>query len=423
MITNKSDCWSKQNHEQILKQTHKHLWRFIQKNAKIASADDIFSNLTNVPKKDLQLLSSIYFLLSEDVKMFIEETAPAILNRLSKVSVNEHNILRGNVRGKINWNRTFKERYSAGGDPSIFVCSQRSSLFDLPENRLLLYLLRKILYISNLISNYDFKKGAMEYVPLGVKDKWIDEVIIIGIKATKLLKNPFVRNISEIHEINNKIISTAEKARGNMYSQLASAARTYKTMITSPISYLELELNGKTLEPINKDTLYEIAVLFKLFEVIEENGWIGERIGLIGGKSSIVSKYKLGQRRMKIYYQSIPRIFMINSKYGPLMSKYGLSDRFRRPDIILEIKENDITNYYIIEVKRSDKRAYLVDGAYKVFGYLKDFESVQDNYTNLHGVLVGWSNISDQSSFSQNEVLISSWENCGNAFDFIIKNL
>ena len=104
------------------------------------------------------------------------------------------------------------------------------------------------------------------------------------------------------------------------------------------------------------------------------------------------------------------------------MDKYGLSDKLRRPDIVLEAKNGTKRNYYIIEVKRSDKRSYLVDGAYKLFGYLKDFENVQNSETKLYGLLVGWSNIKDQDVFQENQIYISSWKNLTQTFDFILKN-
>jgi hypothetical protein len=421
MITNKNDCWSSKNHSQILEQTNKHLWRFIQNNSAIASAEDVFLSLTNVSKSNLQKLSNIYFILDEEVEEFINITAPSILKRLSKTSQTEHKVLRGNVKGKINWSKTISERNASGGDPSIFVCSQRSSVFDLPENRLLLYLLRRIMYICNSLTNSDFEKDETNLEELENKEKWINTVLRIGHKTKKLLKNPFIRKIGDMHDISQKTIIQAEKARGQMYSHLAKVAQVYYFMNINPVRYLDTVLKGKTLEPLNKDTLYEIAVLFKLFEVIRDNGGVEKRIGLIGGGSSLVSRFTVGRKEMKIYFQGIPKEFVLKSKYGPLMNLYGLSDKLRRPDLVLEVLEGSKKSFYIIEVKRSDKRTYLVDGAYKLFGYLKDFEAIKNTNVNLFGVLVGWSNIKKLGTAAESEIYLSSWSNLEFIFDFIIK--
>ncbi|KUP08446.1 hypothetical protein Q75_02805 [Bacillus coahuilensis p1.1.43] len=422
MVSNQNDCWSSKNHTQILETTNKHLWRFIQKNSAVTSAEEVFLSLTNVSKSNLQKLTYIYFILDEEVEEFINITAPSILKRLSKTSLTEHKVLRGNVKGKINWSKTISERNAYGGDPSIFVCSQRSSVFDLPENRLLLYLLRRIMYICNSLTNPDIERDATNLEELKKKDKWINKVFQIGLKTKILLKNPFIRKIGEMHDITQKTIVQAEKVRGQMYSQLAKVAQGYYFMNNNPVSYLDTVLKGKTLEPLNKDTLYEIAVLFKLIEVIIENGWVEKRIGLIGGNSTLVSRFMFGQKEMKVYFQGIPNEFKLNSKYGSLMNTYGLSDSLRRPDLVLEVKNGNKRNFYIIEVKRSDKRTYLVDGAYKLFGYLKDFETVKNTDNNIYGLLVGWANIMDQVDFSDNEVYISSWGNLGNIFGYIIQN-
>ena len=56
-LQGRNDSWTEQEHKYILQQTNKELWRFIQKNASVASAEDIFVNLTGVSKRNLQLLS------------------------------------------------------------------------------------------------------------------------------------------------------------------------------------------------------------------------------------------------------------------------------------------------------------------------------------------------------------------------------
>jgi hypothetical protein len=425
MLQNKRDCWTTKQYNEIIKETGKHLWRFIQKNSSVSSPEDIYTELTKVSKKNLHTLSFIYFMLSDEVKVFVEETAPSILEHLSKTSLKEYRTLRGNVKGKINWSKTINARYAAGGDTSLYVCSQRSSMFDLPENRLLLYMLRKILYIASSLTNMDFNEKVInnKNQQLKTSKKWVDVVMDLGIKTNKLLQNPYIRKIGEMHELTNKIIIQAERARGQMYTQLAQTAKTYQMMINSPVIYLNRVLKDNILHPINKDTLYEIAVLFKLLDIIRENGWVEKQIGLIGGGSSVISRFKLNQTVIQVYYQGIPKDFTLESKYGPLMSTYGLSDKLRRPDIVLEVKNGDKKYYYIIEVKRSDKRTYIVDGAYKLFGYLKDFENVKSNNVNLSGILVCWSNITDVEPIGDNEIYLSSWQNSGKTFDFIIKSV
>ncbi|MFF5818810.1 hypothetical protein [Lysinibacillus capsici] len=422
MLSNKTkDCWTKETHNQIIDETSHYLWRFVQKNSELTSVDDLFMHLTKLAPKDLKLLGSIYFLLSEEVEVLINEVAPAILKKLSKITAKEARIYKGNARGKISWNKTYKERYAFGGDPSLFVCIQKSSDFDLPENRLLLYIIRQILKLSsNLlgtpVDDYNEVNFSQE-----ASTKWIDKVKMIFVKTQKLLKNPFISNIMELHELSLKVIISTKKVRGHAYKTLAEIADKLYLLENSLTKYLNEELNGKILKPLNKDTLYEIAVLFKIQEVLRANEFIENKVVLIGNGNNIVSKFEKSELKAKIYYQSLPKIFQQNSKYGPLMNAYGLSNKLRRPDILLEISNNNKKRFYIIEVKRSESRRYLVDGAYKLFGYLKDFEDVKSDTHTLSGVLVGWSNIKLIVQ-EKNEIYLSSWDRLEETIAFILES-
>ncbi|MYL54188.1 hypothetical protein GLW08_12655 [Pontibacillus yanchengensis] len=419
MLPNNNDCWTTKDYEEILEKSNKHLWRFIQKNSSLFSVEDAFLNLTKLSKTDLQLLSKIHFILSEEVKMFVDEVAPSLLKKLSKTSLKENEVLRGHVKGKINWTRTIKERYSTGGDPSIFVCSRRSAVFDLPENRVLLYLLKQIYHICSEITNYEHTEIEGFNVP--ESDKWDLTVKNIGIKTKKLLRNPHVQKISDMHYLTNKTLISAEKTRGHMYNKLADVGRRFNEMTNNPLTYLNNILRGNALRPLSKDTLFEIAVLFNISDFLSSTGWTEKKATLIGSKSNIISHYMLDDLELKVYYQGLPKSFTKNSKYGPLMADYGLSSKYRRPDIILELTKGSKKTYLIIEVKRSDKRDYLSDGAYKLFGYIKDFENVKEEDIDIRGVLVGWSNIKDKSTFnSDSEVYISSWNNMSEVLKCLI---
>lgn len=422
MLSNNSrDCWSKETHNQIIDETSQHLWRFVQKNSELTSIDDLFMHLTKLGAKDLKLLGSIYFLLSEEVEVLINEIAPAILKKLSKITAKETRVYKGNVRGKINWNKTYKERYAFGGDPSLFVCIQKSSEFDLPENRLLLYILKQVSKLSsNLLGTSVDDYNELNFSQLD-SSKWINKVKMNFINTQKLLRNPFIRRISDMHELSPKTIISTKKVRGHAYKVLADIADKLYLLENSLTKYLNEELNGKILKPLNKDTLYEIAVLFKIQELLRVNGFIEKKIALIGNGNNIVSKFENSDLKVQIYYQSLPQLFQQNSMYGPLMSMYGLSDKLRRPDILLEISNTDKKRFYIIEVKRSESRTYLVDGAYKLFGYLKDFEGIKSVTHSLGGVLVGWSNIKP-IELEKNEVYLSSWDSLGATITFILEN-
>ncbi len=68
-------------------------------------------------------------------------------------------------------------------------------------------------------------------------------------------------------------------------------------------------MDGNILEPLNKDTLYEIAVLFKTILASIELGWTEKSIGLIGGSNPTASIITNGDIELRIFFQKLPRAF------------------------------------------------------------------------------------------------------------------
>lgn len=401
-------CWDDATHNQIVNYSSRLLWRFVQQNAKEAEAEEVLLNLSGLTKRDLIMLADIRLLLSDEVQQLLNYIAPKIISRLSKESVNENISSRGNIRGRINWHKTIGERATAGNDTSLYVYSQRAQIFDLPENRLLLYIIRQINEKARKFVSEDYINLTW-YAEAEDDSKWVEKVSIISSRSARLLRNPYITKIGNLYELSDRIIEQTKRCRSSHYKELAAIAERFVMCQRNPLSYLNDELNGNIFEPLNYDTLYEIAVLFKTIYSCLENGWEETRTGLIGSSSESVSTLVKNDRELVIYYQKLPKLMAQISSYGPLMAEYGLSEKLRRPDIILQIRNGQYTEFIIVEVKRSQRREYLVDGSYKLLGYLKDFEQIKDDATSLRGFLVGWSGIEQQDYKSDKEIHLFDW--------------
>jgi hypothetical protein len=417
-----NNCWSEEQHDEMIQYASEHLWRYIQHNASLRNKEKTFLTLTGMTLSNLKKLTDIYFLLSDEVSVFVDKTAPAILNRLSKNSRRENVTLRGKIKGKVLWSKTYTARMASGGDPSLFVCQQRSSVFDLPENRVFLYVLRNIhetsshILGSKVLENLNWSKKN--------QGKWTSIIHHIGIQTAKLMKNPYVREISVIPEISEKIIQQTEKARGISYMQLAQTARCLNKSTKQRIDYLYERLSYQMLTPLNQDVLYEISVLYKILEHAKGKGWTEKTINLIGGGSDVLSRLKKKDVTLNVYYQNIPRNFYSNSKYKDMMNHYQVDAGYRRPDIVLEwIQQDKVKRYCIVEIKRSENRTYLIDGLYKLLGYLKDFEEVFKDTPDSKGILIGWDTKSSSKALGENEVYFCGWSNLENHLDIIESNV
>lgn len=406
----KSDCWDSKTHKQITEYSSNMLWRFIQPNAQESEAEEVILNLTGLTRRELNMLVDIRFLLSNEVKILLNDIAPKIINRLSKESINGHIMERGCVRGRIDWQKTISSRAATGNDISIYVCSKRSQIYDLPENRLFLYLIRHINERARSFVSDEYLSHTW-YAEADDKGKWIDKVSVIASKSARILRNPFISKIGNLHELTDKIIELTKRCRISHYKELASIAERFSFSQNAPVSFLKEELDGNILEPLNRDTMFEIAVLFKTLQKAIECGWKEKSIGLIGGSTKTVSILIKGNCELKLYYQKLPREMTQESKYGNIMTNYGLSEKLRRPDIIMEFSDGQRKEFLIIEVKRSKRRGYLVDGTYKLLGYLKDFERINSDISRIRGFLVGWNGIELQGYSNEKEVQLFNWNN------------
>jgi hypothetical protein len=405
-----SDCWNKENHNEILKFTSSMLWRYVNKNSTDSKTEEAFLNLTALKLDDLIGLVEIRFLLSQDLVHFINRTMPGIINRLSKESLNKTDTVRNKIVGKVNWQKTSLTQTIAGNDRTLFVTNNVSNKFDLPENRLLKFTIE---VINKMAKKYiiDLDLPNIWYEEITSSAKWTERVNYIYSKTQIALKNPIIKQISRISEITDKMIIATRYQRNMHYSDLANFSDAIHLAYENPFAYLINELGDKILEPLNNDDLYELAVLFKLINSIQSNGWTEEEIGLIGGKQRYVSQLCKDSITMKIYYQKLPAELRDISKYAPLMKEYGLSDRSRRPDIVIELKYKDLLMYLIVEVKRSQNQRYLADGAYKVFGYLKDYENIESNNADLGGFLIVWKGIKMVPYNKNTKINLFSWKN------------
>lgn len=408
----RNDCWNNVKHREMLDYTSSRLWKYINKNSVDATTKDAFLKLTALSQDDLMSLFEIRFLLSDDVMYFINTVMSGIINRLSKESLNKTITIRNKIIGKVDWQKTIITQTLSGNDKTIYVTKTVSNKFDLPENRLMRYIIE---LIHKLAKKYivDSVVGRMWYEDITLSDKWTEKVKYIYSKTQTMLKNPIIKQISRISEITEKMIIATRYQRNNHYGDLADLAEMILQAMESPFKYLMNELGDKILEPLNRDDLYEIAVLFKVISVIQEYGWKEEEIGLIGGKKRYVSLFEKEDKSLKVYYQKLPSLLKANSKYSTIMKDYGVSDRARRPDIIIEIEVKGKLEYLIVEVKRSQNLRYLSDGAYKVFGYMKDYETIINDDVSIEGFLVGWRGINTLDYNENTKTNLFIWENIG----------
>lgn len=415
---NKKNKW--EDREKVLNYLKPHLYRILYKESQATIAYHL-ENITGLTSDELLILKKINFLLSEEVKKLLN-ILPALMRNLAHSTRKETIECRGMIRGRIDWGLTIKERYSRGcNDPSLFICKPASKMYDLPENQLLKFILNEIVNISE---NIEYLPELNEdFLDENEIDNYVDTIQYRRSAIRKILKQIQLYNISLPSFVRPKTLHRARNHRNHNYREVVKSYILYeKLFYSNNVDTLKSLIEKQLLEPLNNDKLYELYILFKILEKLEEKGGILSLGLLKPGKttSTYVAQYHDEHGTINVYYQKMPSGCWKYSEYKDIFKFYNLNVSSRRPDIILEFVEANL--YRIVEVKRTDKRDYIVDSVYKVIGYLSDFKECFPNKKALDGILIVWKGIqiNDPLGALTMPVLILSEEDLDQTLNMIL---
>lgn len=413
-MMNSRDIWASSDHSAILAQVHSELWRFIRHSATVAPSE-VVTHLTGLTALDLETLWAIHYLLDPRTRGFLD-AASAIMQRLSRTGLRQSSVSREMIRGRIDWPATVRERGAAGGDPNLYVVVGNRRSFDLHENRVLKFLLRNVLLLSQRVCR-GLSEGTQGCgcIQPDSRSTWKAQVEALGIRAAQHLKSVHLRAVADLPSISERDLERVRRVRGHFYRELETAARQYVEAQAQPQQYLAEMLAQRVLEPLRRDDLYELWVLFQSINLLEKQGWKRLEIGLIGSDRGFSAVFQRGAQRIRFHFQQLPKPLHEASEYRDLMDKYGLGPSVRRPDIIIE-REGGQPGYLIIEVKRSQSRSYIADGAYKLIGYLSDFAKGLQTSGPTQGILVVWAGPLYKPEMAGDRLVLASYHSYAQVF-------
>ena len=370
--------------------------------------DETVEDLFELSHDDLITLKTVHFLLSDEVRNLVK-ILPQLVRNLAHSTQRETKILRGNVRGRIDWGSTLKERYSQGfNDKSLFVCNPPSKFYDLEENQLLKFLLKRIRYLKeNYLNFIDPETFDIEKV-----DKNNDWYTIVNdnVQMARLtLRKVYFNDISDVL-IKPKHLRKCMRNRNLLYHYVAKAYRLYDDLfVLENEDVLKDLLSKRIIKTADGDKLYEIYVFFNLVKSLP--GFFEGKLLYSGNDYSTTCK--LDNLEITVHYQKTPEALKSVSEYLDIIGNYDIGGRTRSPDVIIEFKRNDETWYRLVEVKNSSSPDYVRSSLYKVMGYYKDFQHVCElenfDFTKKYPVvLVSWGGISIKSNYTpfEDEIII-----------------
>ena len=378
------------------------------------------NKLFNLKENELNTLKSVHFFLSSQLNDFIE-ILPQLMRNLSHSTSKEKIISKGIIKGKIDWNKTFKIRYSQGyNDLSLFACTLPSKSYDLCENQLLKFLLKKIVYLFENTLNFIPKKNIeinesdINDIEINKSDNWQEEVGLKYSMVKKTLKNVYFNEITDVNLIKLKTLRKAFIHRNHFYKKLVNLYKLYEDLfISNDLGVLKSIVETQLLKPADDDRLYELYIFFNLVDSLKV-----KKLGLLMPNNDYAVLGYYDNCEVKIYYQEVPKGDFSYSKYKEIFKNYDINVSLRRPDILIDFNGS----YRIVEVKKTSDQNYIRDSVYKVLGYLNDFKQVEFS-KNIPGVIVVWDgiNIKSKNAFN-NEILILNKNEFISNLDMILKD-
>lgn len=349
--------------------------------------EEISELIESLSISSIELLKSNRFITSSEVQAFIK-CLPKFLMQIESSS--EKYYEKGfNIKGNINWGLTIKEQMNSGEMP-YYVYSVQKKKFDNPSNQVLKWTLLRIRevckeFINNFESNCEIFSEREEL------EKTLKEVITNTLKEVNTgLNLDFIGNVSSLKHIPENYIISMKKTYG--YSELINVYKLYVDMIKNNNNDLVNKyLINSVLEPVDNNTLFELYVLFTTMNAIEQiDGVQMESLEVLGQRETPIAIYKYNSFKLKIWYQCVPYFMKENSNYKTVIKSLGLENvQTRRPDIIVSLEDGGKKYRFIIEVKHTEDKSYILDSVYKMFGYFKDFDkSFSMNNDLTKGILV-----------------------------------
>ena len=173
---------------------------------------------------------------SVSVNSFVFETAPVLIQQLSRRTRSERVSLEGRVGGKIDWSATFKVRNTMDGNSSVFVCLRNSRLFERPENQLFKFMLVRVRDCLSRVPPWlrewqHWRRAGSAGRPSGLGDYFE----LLEHRLRVLGGHISLREVTVPSAVKAEHLAAARNSKNKLYSVVADLYELYRGAVESPI--------------------------------------------------------------------------------------------------------------------------------------------------------------------------------------------
>lgn len=255
---------SKLSVDRLVEEVQAELVTFLQSGT--IAEEDVVSTLdfTDLEIDDFARLKRIHFCLSDPVVDFVEKL-PERVRAIKTANRRKRVHTRGEVRGRVDWNRTTKLRHTDNyGDRTMFACESPYVEYDIPENLVLKRLLWIVRHtVERELSSFDYGWR---------RDAWSDEQIRTFTRlCSRNVHLDRIRNGADI-EPTDRDLTAARTAREPLYTEAYDLYDSYRQLQSNRYDdpAAQALLRETLVVPERVPRLFELFCVFKLIRALSE---------------------------------------------------------------------------------------------------------------------------------------------------------
>ncbi|MCK8825678.1 hypothetical protein [Fuchsiella alkaliacetigena] len=342
----------------------------------------------------IQLLK-LHFLLKEELRSFVREL-PTRLRSLQLSTKQFKRLLTGEIRGKIDWQQTFKERARTNyGGAKRFVCQQSHKNYSTQEN----LVLKELLTVLQGIVTQELKQSDYQWLA-----HWQGEEGLVQILEELYLQNIYLSRINSGKlSLTQRMIADVSQSRQPLYRQAAELLGFYRRLVnpqgwTARDKAEVKQLLGQTfIQPQQEEVFFELYWIIKFLAAQQAE----VQLYPITNGSNLVAKWSKNSKDYFLYHNSTGssnlnwRVDLEEIEHSqlPYLQRRGrahkksqfwaaqifdsqINDIFwqGRPDLLIEVidtKSGNLKKVIIGEVKYTDRIATAKQGLQELADYLE----------------------------------------------------
>ena len=293
-------------------------------------------------------LKELHFVLSDAVIEYID-ALPERLRRLKTINHQKRTTVRGEVRGRIEWEATKQRRYREGyNDPSVFVTSTPAVEYDIPENRVVKKLLAAI--ARPLARDIE-----------GVDQTWRaawDDTDIVQLQQT-LARNVYLSRLPAPTEISlsPRDLDRARRSRQPLYTEAQQLYQLYDDLLNNRVDTPAVqELLTETLVvPQETHQLFELYCVFGILRRLREH-YPDLQLERIATGTDAIATLTGNDHRLAVYYDEAgPLSFFETYPRAAELTDPAVPEMVRRHAQALEYHEAALSEFID---RDTDRRFY-----------------------------------------------------------------